>query len=185
MKKLELLMDRRIYDCSSDVGEEGWWCLDGQRFANTDVEIAFLLIDDSLAAVSLYRDLSEASFADIFSAISSRLQLIQMHSKEGVFDLVLLAKSMNQEDLVREYRNFEQRALNVGNLTYTFLDANAYSRFGGEADSTPELISVMEESSRTAEIRLSEDEFGSYILVRFDVPKLYEKTFFGVQSEDF
>ena len=186
MEKEELLKETHIYDCASDVGEEGWWCLDHQRFANTDVALGFLVVIDSLVAVSVYRGFSEESFSNIFSAVSSRLRLIGMYSKEGVLDFLLLGKSIGKEGLIREVGNFERRALNVGSLTYMFVDGDLAPKLIQEANSLAELHMAMDENTRTAELAVWEDEFGqAYITLRFDIPKLYNKLRLGDRLEDF
>ena len=173
MSKGDLLEDSRIYDCSDDFNEEGWYCLDNDKFADTTVSIAFEFSDESLVSVLLLSEFSRKKYMDLFFVLNSKMQLISMYNDEGTFDVVMQIQKMSNDTFNRTLNEFEREALLKGNITYAFIDRDVFEKYArGSVDST-DLVIKIDDNARTAEYTITEDGDGAFLVVRFSSPKRY------------
>ena len=173
-----LLQDSRVYDCSNDVGEEGWLCLDDQTFGNTDVAIGFYFLDNSLVRVALFTEFSQSSYVDMFTTLLSRFAPLYLSSPEGTFDILARMKKVREATLMREMANFERQGLEIGLLTYGFIEKEVFEEYRGKANNAIELIRIMHEHARLVEMYIEEaSPTESYMTVRFEAPRLFVKIF--------
>lgn len=182
MPKSELLELPEIYDCSADLGEEdGWLCLPdgGDTFANTGVEVAFALIDDSLFSVTLATEFSDQKYVDFIAALSARHELIAVSSSHGVLDLLVEARNAGSDQAAYRKRlvDFENQALQEGNVSYTFVARSwLQSPAAAGARNAVALVGKMGADGRLVELSATEGELAdeAFLTVRFTLPKMLE-----------
>ena len=191
MPKSELLELPDIYDCSADFGEDGWLCLPdgGDTFANTGVEVAFALIDDSLFSVTLATEFSDQKYVDFIAALSSRHELIAVSASQGVLDLLVEARNAggDQAAYTKRLADFERQALQEGNVSYTFVARSwLQSPSAAGAQNAVELFGRMGPDGRVVELSAAEGEYAdeAFLTVRFTLPKMLEKMIANKAQQD-
>ena len=173
-----LLQDSRIYDCSNDIGEKGWLCLDNQNFGDTDVSIGFYFLENSLVRVALLTEFSRLAYVDTFTTLLSRFVLLYLSGSEGTLDVLARMKEVNENALMNEIGTFESHGLATGFLTYGFVATNVFREFYGRAENATDLIRTMYEHARVVEMHIEQvSPEEAYMAVRFEAPRLFNKMF--------
>ena len=164
--------DSGVYDCSDDFGESGWLCLDGQKFVDYDVDIAFGLLDSSLVSVVLYPgEYSEQQYIDIITALSSRFYLMAIHSHDGTFDVLSEMRGKSKAAFTHEVTEFEKTALSDENINYTYVEQSVFKSFASKSKSTTEFLMLAGDNVRAVEYELVGDDAGDVVsFVRFTLP---------------
>lgn len=196
MPKSELLELPDIYDCSAELGQEGWLCLPegGDTFANTGVEVAFALIDDALFSVTLATEFSQQKYVDFIAALNARHELIAMNGTQGVLDLLVEAQNAGSDQAAYRKRtvDFENRALQDGTITYTFVARSwLQSNSAHGARTAVGLLGKMTANDRLVEMSATDGE-GEYageafLTVQSTLPKMLETVIASKaqQNDDF
>ena len=193
MPKSELLELPDIYDCSADLGAEGWLCLPegGDTFANTGVEVAFSLIDDALFSVTLATGFSQQKYVDFFAALSSRHELVAIGGAQGVLDLLVEARNAGGDRAAyrKSIVDFENHALQDGTINYTFVAKSwLQSDSAAGARTAVGLLAKMAADDRLVELSATngEGEFAgdAFLTVRFTLPKMLETVIASKAQQD-
>ena len=163
--------DPGIYDCSDEFDEDNWLCLDNNSFANTPINLAFGFVDDALVSVSIFSKFSSQSYIDFVSTLNSKMQLISISDGNGSLDLVEEQKKLEPSDLLKKLSDFEQRALNNGNITYVFFNRESFLKSLEKSENFPDFVLKMSEDTRVAEYTVMEDDEGAYSMIRFSALK--------------
>ena len=193
MPKAELLELPDIYDCSAEIGEEGWLCLPegGDTFANTDVEVAFALIDEALFSVTLVTEFSQQKYVDFIAALSARHELVSLGGTQGVLDLMIEARNAGTDQATYRKRlaDFESQALQNGTITYTFVARSwLQSASAAGARTAVDLMRKMATDDRLVELSATDGE-GEYageafLTIRFTLPKMLETVIASKAQQD-
>ena len=172
ISQTDLLEDSRIYDCSDLLGEEGWFCLDGQIFAGIDVEIAFGFLDESLVLVSLFAEFSQQNYLDLFFTLNSKFQVAALGSDDRQIDIVAQSKIQESSELVQEVNNYEKFGLQNWQLTYTLIESRVFEKYAVKSANMTEMIQKADEDVRAADYMVMvTDEGDPVIIIRFYAPR--------------
>ena len=164
-------IDPNIYDCSEQFDEDSWLCLDNEKFANTPVEIAFGFIDDSLVSVTIFAEFSSQIYTDFIATLNSKMQLTSLSDGDSNLDIIQKIKGLESSNLIKEIGDFEGQALNNGNITYIFVERDAFLQFFKKAENFADLLLKMDANTRIAEYTVTENDEGAFSIIRFSAPK--------------
>lgn len=162
-----------IYDCSEEVGESGWLCLDRQEFAGYEVGIAFGLLDSSLVTVALSPETtwSEQQYLDLFTALASQFQMVGISSGDEHMDILAERHEQPEAVLMQQLGEFEAVALNRGDIVYTFVERTAFESAGSKAKNYTDFMMKAADDFRAAEYSINEGDTGDVIsIIRFTLP---------------
>lgn len=174
LSKSDLLKNHGIYDCSTIIGFGEWWCLEKAKFAEHEVEIAFLVQNDTVDRVMLLTEYSDQAYADFFGALHSRFELVMMNDGESTFDILQMAhiNSQNVKKFEQDLAQYEREGLVGGQLTYTFAEKKDLSVILQGSNSVHELLNAVGTYHRFADLIITTDEMTRYLAVLFYLPSI-------------
>ncbi len=171
MLKSEIQENLRIYDCSEEF-EKGSLCLNGQKIAGIDVEIAFRFLNNKLVNVVLITEFTYESYFQLAGLLNSKFQLVTIESGDKKIDFFVLAKKYKTSVCLKRISDFEEQALASGNITYTFVEEDAFKSLKKSSDNIQDFIVKADSNIRVVEYIIYEvDENTAVVLIQFSAPK--------------
>jgi hypothetical protein len=175
------------FDCSEDLGGVAR-CKENVRFLDEDFTVALRFINQQLQSVLLMTEFDQNVYTKIFGALNNNFTFVAMKDRSTIFDLLAMRKQVrNERELTDRISEFEAVALNDGQLSYFFIEepVDMLVKFASATQAERE----SGKTKRSAQIIVSEDADGAYLVTEFSLPRRdveqMQKTMQGVKGEKF
>lgn len=156
------------YDCSTQVGSTVK-CTE-LVFIEQKFTASLVFKNDKLSMVSLLAPVDRELFERALGAMRKNFDMAAVSDGKSILDLLELAgKTTSIEEVTAQFSNYENAALNAGNITYTYIE-NGMSIKG--AKNFRRLVDMAPDNVRSADLVINGIGKDAYLIIKFSFPKL-------------
>lgn len=171
MPKAEIIKIDNVYDCA-DVFEKGALCIDQEKFVGEDVSIAFRFINDKLVTVVLMSEFTQENHLQFVAALSSKFQLMTIESDSEKLDILVQVRKYKKSEFRKNIVDFEERALEKGNIKYTFYEKDSFNKMVKRSDNAVDLLVKADINMRVVQYIIAEIDNQNFVnLIQFITPQ--------------